>query len=134
MASLKPLIREVMDLTCAALAELNFRKRSGDLYTYELGGESLGWLAFVRVTVRDRGIQLMPNVGVRNQRIEQISAAGSKRYYIRTMAVFVKATLFLSPWSFPENRNRRVPTSQSTPVHSETTQPRKIIASLPVIF
>jgi hypothetical protein len=74
MASLKPLIREVMGAARAQLVELNFRKRSGDLYTYELNAESLGWLALMRVVVKNQGIQIMPNVGVRNQRIEKMVA------------------------------------------------------------
>lgn len=58
------------------LAQLGFRKRAGDVFTVELGGDVIGWLGLNRANrhrpAGEMGIN--PVVGVRHQEVERIVA------------------------------------------------------------
>lgn len=69
-------IGDVIKSVTPLLAELNFRKRAGQIFTAEIADDVLGWLGLNRAT-QDRPageVEINPVVGVRHQGVERIVA------------------------------------------------------------
>ncbi len=65
-----------LDAVRAMLEVAGFKKRVGQVFTRELGGDVLGWLGLNRATRgRQRGeVEVNPVVGVRHQGVERMVA------------------------------------------------------------
>lgn len=72
----KKLILEVMGLARIALVNLGFKKRGGgEIYTYELSKNVIGWLGLQRSVHRGDGLlEIVPQIGARNQEVEKMLA------------------------------------------------------------
>ena len=69
-------IGDVVKLVTPLLAELNFRKRAGQIFTAEITDDVLGWLGLNRATRHCPAgeVEINPVVGVRHQGVERIVA------------------------------------------------------------
>ncbi|HCF28202.1 MAG TPA: hypothetical protein DEV81_13600 [Cyanobacteria bacterium UBA11049] len=71
----KELILKVMETTCQELCAIGIQKRSGNIFTFKLNKEAIGWVGLNRA-VRNYGglLAVNPVVGVRYQIIEKTLA------------------------------------------------------------
>src|SRR5262249_52463542 len=57
------------------LVDAGFRKRTGDIFTRDLGDHALGWVGLNRATYNNRGpLDVNPVIGVRDQEVERLLA------------------------------------------------------------
>ena len=107
----KELILKVMDIARQELCAVGMRKRSGNIFTFELNMEAIGWVG-LNTGVRSYGGQLAVNpvVGVRHQIIEKTLAdIEGKKFHsyipptISTHIGYLMPQKSYTPWLFTEN-------------------------------
>jgi hypothetical protein len=70
-----PSLRHISELIRTNLTSLGYRKRRGNIYTFDLTEETIGWVGLNTVTHRGGGLmEINPVIGVRNQHLEKTLA------------------------------------------------------------
>jgi hypothetical protein len=75
MTPLRDIIAAMSHTAKSELVALGFRKRTGEVFTLDLGDDALGWLGLHRSTYNNRGpLDVIPVIGIRDQAVEHLVA------------------------------------------------------------
>lgn len=99
MKHLREIIAAMSQEVKAELIELGFRKRTGDVFTRDIGGEMLGRIGFIRATYNNRGpLDVTPVIGIRDQEVERrIAELLDERFHHYSSATVSTPVGYLMP-------------------------------------
>lgn len=99
MTPLREIIAAMSHEAKVELVAMGFRKRTGDVFTQDLGGEMLGRIGLIRATYNNRGpLDVTPAIGIRDQMVERrIAELLGEHFHPYNIATVSTAVGYLMP-------------------------------------